>query len=510
MILLLGLALLLSGYALLRYAGWWGEGDTAAFTKFIAKMLETGDLIPAGAVYRNGYGYPVLITWLVTFTGLSLDIVQLIGGALLVVWVVVPAWLAYREFTQSELAASLASLILLIQPEFLFPLLRGTHEKFTRGFMFIALYLLLRGMRSRSTRHTSLLVVCFYLSAYGLISVNTFMATSFILAIILALGLAWLVNRLAPKNMQTGKPVISKLIYVVISLLVVAFLFTFYAYTPAEYQLQILHYFIDRLALLFLNTETTAGNPYQVVNTGWVSQPVYYLVSLANWLLLGISFVLWLRQAYVWLIKRSFHPENQEILLWAFYTSFAFMGVSSILLDVSGALSSNMQVRVYSSFAMIAAPLVGAWLAKQKFSQSVIQKLIWAGTSLAFGCLMVLSAFKATNEPLLSNYWLFYTPAERQSLIWAEQNLNQRTLWTGQTGRVSDGYTIRENGRQVDIGLTAWIPDPTTQNYLISDVIRLYAQRTGTQLPVQPDSLLTYDNGTAQIYHRRPVTPYQK
>ena len=374
----------------------------------------------------------------------------------------------------------------------------------------MCLYLLLRSMRSRTTRLTAMLVACFYLCAYALISFNTFLATSFILAIMLALGLAWLVHRMAPRNMQTGKPVAFKLTYVVISLLVIAFIFTFYAYPPAVNQLSILKYFVDRLALLTMQVEATAGNPYQVVNNGWVSMPVYYLVSSANWILLGVSLILWLKMSYRWLIKRDTQPQRHEIMLWALYASFAFLGAFSILLDVSQALSSNMQVRIYPSFAMIAAPLVGAWLATLRPSTNLRRKLSWAGASIAFGCLMMLSVIKATNEPLLSNYWSFYTPTERQAVAWAEQNLKQGSLWVGTWARVADGYTIRENGRPIDINLNAWVLNLSTDNYMVSDLESLYAQRIGSQLPIQFDSFLTYDNGLAQIYHRRPVTVYQK
>jgi hypothetical protein len=511
LILLIGLAILLAGYTLLRYGGLIGEGDTAAFTKAIANIQKSGDLTPnTGLVYQNGYGYQVFIAWLAVFTGLSLGVLQIVGGTMLIVWVVLPAWLAYREFTHSELAASLASLLLLIQPEFLFPLLRGTHEKFTRGLMFICLYLLLRSLRSKATHLTSFLVVCFYLCAFALISLNTFMAISFILSIFLALILVWIVGKRISRIKRVGKTVVTKFIYVATSMLVIAFIVIFYAYPPAQYQLRVLQYVMDRVALLTLQVENIASNPYQVINTGWVSLPIYYLVSLANWFLLGLSLVLWLKQSYYWLIKRSIYLTQHEIMLWAFYASFAFLGFSTILADVSGVLSSNLQLRIFPSFVMIAAPLVSVWITQIKPSKNFLQKLIWTGTSLFFGCLMVLSTLKATNEPLLSNYWSFYSPAERASVDWAEQMLQNRRLWTGQWRRLVDSYTIWSDGNQANIDLVSYFPKPATHDYLISDLIRQYSQRLGSQLPIQIDSFITYDNGTAQVYHRRPVTPFQK
>jgi hypothetical protein len=507
---LAGLSSLLGLYTLLRYAGYWGEGDTAIFTKAISAILVSGELLPEVQAYPNGYGYQVLVAWLVAFTQIPLGVIQVAGGALLASWIVLPAWLAYRELTRSNLAVSLATLILLVQPEFLFPLLRGTHEKFTRGLMFICLYLLMRSLRSRSARFTALLAVCFYLCAYTLISFNTFMSTSFVLGILLALLLLWVTGRWATETRQVGSPVVTRLFYVTASLLVLAFIFTFYAYEPAQQQLRILQNVWDRLALLFLQVEDTWSNPYQVVNAGWISLPVYFLVSLANWLLLGVSLVLWLKLSYTWLVLRLDHPKQHELILWALYAAFAFLGFSSILVDISGSIAANLQHRIYPTFAMLAAPLVGAWLASLKPTHGPTQKLGWAAASIGLGVLMVLSVLKATNEPLLSNTWLFYSPSEYQAVVWVEQNIPEHSLWTGPGGRIADGYIIRENGRPMTLELDPYVPQPTTYDFLVSDVTRLYAQRLGQLLPIQADSLLTYDNGATQIYHRRPLTPFQK
>lgn len=510
LILLLGLAILLGEYALLRFGGWWGEGDTAAFTKNIAILIESGELINNVEAYQHGYGYPVLASWLITFTELPVGALQIAGGMLLMGWMVVPAWLAYRELTQSELAASFSALILLIQPELLFPLLRGTHEKFTRGLMFICLYLLLRSLRSRGVRLSGVLVICFYLCAYAMICFNAFMATSFILSILVALGLVWAAGRWKTKTRPAGRPVVSKLIYVAASLQVIAFIFVFYAYPPAQRLMGTLIGVGDRLAMLALQVEEIASNPYQVVNRGWISTPVYWLVSLANWILLGGSLGIWLKQSYAWLLKRSVQLAWHDMLLWAFYAAFAFLGFISILVDMSGAIAANLQHRMFPSFVMLAAPVAGAWLAQIKPVKEKRAKSTWARVSILLGTLMVLSVFKATNEPLLSNTWLFSIPGERTVIEWAEQTLTERGLWTGPGGRITDNYMIWKNGIPPHLELDSYTPLLTTHDYLVSDVTHLQVQRLNVLLPIEADSLTTYDNGTTQIYHRRPVTPFQK
>jgi hypothetical protein len=494
----------------LRYGGWWGESDTASITRVIAATLESETLSPPGRSYENGYAYQALVAWLVAITGMPLSALQLFGGALLLAWVVLPAWLAYREFTCSELAASMATLILLVQPEFIFPLLRGTHEKFTRGLMFLCLYLLLRALRSSSPHRLILLVLSFYLCAYALIAFNTFLATSFILALLLALALLWLAGMLVDGAQAPARPVLSKLFYVAFSLLVVAAVFIFYVYPPAQGQLRIMQSVWDRLALLIFQAQVTAVNPYEVVDNGWISLPVYLLLSLADWLLLAFSAFLWARQTLAWLARRASPPTTPALALWAFYAAFVLLSIASLLVDVSGALAANLQHRLYPSFAMLAAPLVGAWLAKVVLLPRRRQKWIHFTASFCLAGLMLLSLLKATAEPLLSNYWTFYTPAERAALAWAERALSGRNLWTGMDGRVSDAYVIQLGARPLQLDLSAYQPRSSTRDYLLSVVDRLHALRLGSQLPVPIGDLLTYDNGQAQIYHRRAITPFQR
>jgi hypothetical protein len=372
--------------------------------------------------------------------------------------------------------------------------------------MFLCLYLLIRSLHSRSLRKTTALIVCFYLCAYSLISFNAFIAFSFTLAILLALGLVWLMGRRADKTAQAASHLVTQLVYVTAILLVITFIFIFYAYPPAQKLIETMLGVVDRLAMLALQVEDIAGNPYQVVNAGWVSLPVYWLVSLANWVLLGASLIIWLRQSYVWLVQRKLQPAQHEIILWAFYAAFAFLGFTSLVVDISGAISANLQHRMFPSFVMLAAPVAGSWLARQRKGSNLTR----LGTSLALGSLMVLSVLKATNEPLLSNTWLFYTPAERQTVTWAEQKLTDRSLWVGPRGRIADGYVIRENARSLKLELDSYNLDPSTHDYLISEITLLEAQRIGYLLPVEADNLITYDNGDVKIYHRRPVTPFQK
>lgn len=512
--LLLTVAALLGVYVILRYAGRAGEGDTLAATAAIRDMAATGRLDPGAGynVYPNGYSFQALGVFLTGVTGMSLPALQTFGAVLLAAWLVWPAWLLYRTFTGAAAGATLATVILFVQPEFLFPILRGTHEKFTRGFMLLCLFLLLRGLQARH-RQVSLsgLVLAFYLAVYALISFNNLLAMSFLLAMLLALALTALVRLRSRDSTRALLPVTRKLTYVVITSVIIAFVFTFYAYKPALHDLMLLQSAIDRIATLFLDVEAQPANPYTYWVIGaWVSTPIYLVLTLANWLLLGSSMVIWLWQSARWLLRGQRPQDDSQLLLWSFYGAFALLQGLSILADVSGVLGSTMQHRGFPSFAMVAAPLVARWLTEWQPRRTPAGRLAVSGLWATLLILAVLSILKATNEPLASNKWIFYRPAEMTALDWAEKALPGRFVWSEYDERLFTGYGIRAAGQSAQALGDINVPEPGTRDYLITEVTRARGLRLALPLPTEPDDLVTYDNGEAQMYHRLPATPYQR
>lgn len=512
-LLLMTVGFLIVDYVVLRRGRHWGEVDTRFVTLAIKGMYESGKLVPddGSLVYPAGYAYQVISTFILNITGISLSNLQIYGGAFLSLWLILPAWLAYRELTGTNKGAFLATLFIIIQPEFLFPILRGTHEKFTRGLMFLCLYLLVRSIRSRrDILNFSGFVITFYLATFAMITFNNLMATSFIatLAIALLVGLGmFFYNR--GENTNVNLP-FRRLIFAIVVSIILSFVFTFYAYRPAVHNIYLMQSVWDRLAALFLDVETVSTNPYAVIGTSWVNIPTYILVSLSNWILLFISVVIWGKQL-VDLIKKSDQPSSEaDQLLWSLYSAIAVISAVSILVDVSGAIASNLQHRVFPSFAMLASPMVAKWLEKRyarKHRSFVFLERV--ALMVLVGFVSVLSVFKASNEPLLSNKWLFYTTPEVQAVEWAEENLTSGVLWAAHDERVHAGLVVSRGEAVSDIEIDQYSVEPSTTDYLISDVIRSRSIRLGLPLPIDFDSYVIYDNGQAQIYHKRPVTPYQ-
>jgi hypothetical protein len=509
--ILFAVAALIAVYALLRYSGHWGEGDTSTFSRAIRSVADSGRIAPPGKfVYGNGYSYSSLVVFLMNLCGLSLAEVQIYGASLMMVWLVLPAWLAYRELTESRRGATLATVILLIQPELLFAVLRGTHEKFTRGLMLLCIYLLLQSLRSRHNLARFIgLVLAFYIVGYAIITFNNLMATSFTVAVGLALGLSWAITRRELLAAHFASAMIRRLAYVVAVLGVLAVLFSFYAYLPSRQGLLLIESMWERTSALLLNVEQQSSNPYAVINSIWINSTVYFLVSLANWLLLLSSAIIWMWQSVRWLRRRSGPQGERELLLWAFYGAFAFQGGLSIIVDTSGALASNLQHRIFPSFAMLAAPLVARQLAGWQPRRPLVARLGDTALGLGIGALAVLSALKATNEPLLSNKWLFYEPGELQAVAWSNEKLAYRFLWSEYDERLFAAMRIANSATNLDVNIIPDVSDQGVRDALISDVTRSHSERLSQPLPIEADSFITYDNGQAQIYHQRPRTPYQ-
>lgn len=515
-ILLLLAATILVVYFLMRYGGRWGDNDSQTFTAALAAIVSSARLIPPGPdslVYPNGYGFQAIAAFLAEISGLSITEFQVIGGSLLTIWLIFPGWLLYRELTNSVSGATLATLILLVQPEFLFAVLRGSHEKFSRGLMLFCLYLLVRSIRSiHRPRRFGALIIAFYLSAYALITLNNFISTSFIVAVVLALLLTLFFGRLEQQTFQFSRRTLNRLLYAAFGSLILAFLFIFYLYPPALHVLRLMESVWDQLALLFLDVENTVtAESYEAIRFGWINLPVYLVLTTANWLILIISAAIWLSYSWRWL-RNKWRPQRvNELVLWAFYGSFAIIGFVSVLVDISGAVIGNLQHRTFPTFAMLAAPLISwAWLKRHSSRPKELgrsQPLVW----LAIACLAILATLKATNEPLLSNKWTFYDNSESVAIDWADSALEERSLWVSYDERLRVSQQIQRAGQEpFRVQFDVYEVSESTRDFLISGIVRRRSLRLDQPLPVEADSLIIYDNGGAHVYHLRPRTPFQR
>ena len=518
---------LTGSYLIARYNGQWAEADSATFTKIIRAFTEDGGLAPEfGPVYPNGYLFQAISSFILGLTGIDVVTLQQVLYPLLSLLIVLPAWVLYRELTESALGATLATVLLCSQPELLFMILRSSHEKFTRILMLLCLYILVRSFRHRDqpwqlAAHVGL----FYLLFFSLAGSNNLIAHSFIFAIVIAILLGRLLERRTNNELDREAGVFSRFLYIVLIALALVYLFIFYVYPPAQHDLLVLESVTDRIIALLVDMRITGGsgatNAYLQVQNGWVSLPVYLLVSIANWIILGISFAIVCYQGVRWLGWGDAPKTLQARLLWLFYVAFSVQGVLSILSDASGALGSNLQHRLFPSFSIMAVAVVGGalsrwsppsqalWPRSQALWLSGLTGLIRFAVAASISVIAILSILKATNEPLVSNKWTFYRPAEMAALVWTDAHLVGSPVWTEFDERLVVAYDMAKGDSDHGNLFQGYGARTTTRTRVVTEVARLRADRLDLTLPLPPDAFRVYDNGAAEVYHLRPETPYQ-
>jgi hypothetical protein len=498
-------------YFVARYNGNWAESDSSTLTQAISVFSSEGTLVPdSHHVYANGYTYQSISAYLMAITGLEVTTLQQLMYPLLASLVALPALLLYREITGNIRGAVIGCLLLFTQPEFLFVVLRSSHEKFTRALMLLCLFLLFRSINvSDDRRHFALYVGFFYLTIFAIIASNSFIAHSFIFALAVALLLGQLFRVLGLTRSEITNRTLRRLPYVLLVSFVAVYLFIFYIYPPAFHQISVYQSIWHQLAALLLNTDvSTPTNAYAVVSTGWTSVYLYLLLSVANWMLLGTSFVIWAYQGIRWVWKRQAPGGLTAMLVWFMYAAFGLQGFLSILIDLSGALSSNAQQRLFPSISVFAVAMV-----LTAFMRWEPKRFVWpmraAAASLLFS-VAILSVFKATNEPLVSNTWSYYKPAEVAAVDWSDRHVANSAIWTDYDERVVVAFNTEKLESRAENIIYGGPTPPTTRLYVLSDVVRVRSPRLNRELPVTSDANRIYDNGEAEVYRLRPDTPYQR
>jgi hypothetical protein len=501
---LLVFAALVGVYFVVRPGGRWAESDTAAMASAIRAILATGRLTPDSAdVYGNGYGYQAVSVALLAFTGISVDTLQQVVYPVLSALVVLPAWALYRELTGSGRVATLATLLLLLVPEYLFAVLRGSHERIDRIFLMTTLWLLVRSLRFREQRatfaaHLGLVL----LMVYGLIATNGLFGLSFVVAIATTLGVA-VVGTRGPAGVRAHAAAATRLLQwtsVAAVLLIILFVAV---YPPFGNSLRELIKIPGSLIDLIINGGSGV-NSYSGVLAAWISPAAYLVLSAADYVILLVSGLVWLWLGWSWLSGRR--PSSIGIwMLWTLYAAFVLQGAMSVASDRTGALQGNVLYRAFAVFATIAAPLVAVALSGWR-PRSWLRSIAVVAVAIA----ATTSVLKSSLDPTVSNKWMQYTAAEIQGLRWADGHQRSTKTWIGPDDRLPAAYELaigNESARNAwDIG----DPKPETQSFVVTNLLRLNSLRLGKPLPPLGTLNLLYDNGDAQVYRSRPLAAFDR
>lgn len=510
LVVIYGLAV--ASYFVTRYDRQWMEGDTARITATIETLQAEGTLsAPQGVAYTHGYGYQVVSMALSAATGLDPQVLQTqVYPFLAVLGLALAAFAFFSRVLNDQRLATLATFLLFFQPDLLFVTLRGSHEKLSWPLMLIALTLLHRSL-GQPARSLTVHLVLFYLTLFAMIATNVFFASTFLVAMLVSLGVGMLVLTLRRRRWVRPPADLGRLIYISASGGILVYLFMTYLYPLALSNLRLLRTIGDQLSVFLLDFEIL-GQPYDYIALGWVNAPTYWGLTLFTWLLLSVSLIEWLWRAKR-LATRSERFGLREMLDWLLYAGFAIQVLLSVVVDFAGVLGANLQLRLVPVFTIFAVAMLarglGRWLAWPG-QPDWLRGVTWGLTGLLVIWFAGASVLKASNEATLSNKWIFSTPAEAATLHWAEQHLTHVTLWTSFDERLSVVALFYYGDRPASGNTyTGFKFDLTDRYVLYSETEHLRGLRLNLAMPVVVDWNRIYDNGDVQLYHRRPQTPYQ-
>ena len=507
-------AIIVGLYYSLRYGGWAMEDDTSSQTTAAIGTIESG-LLDNTSSYNNGYGYAAELAVLQMVSELRVQDIQL-GSSLWVFVLALVAFITYREYAESAAVAALGVLFLFLQPDFLFYIVRGGHEKYTWTCALLMLFLLRRSYQHINKPVKLLIFVgLFYITYWAFLANNVYFAATFMGAILLSFIGGWALNRLGarkrPEEIKKTRT-LQRLIIISLACFILVFIFISYAYQPALQFYSIFSSLSDKISILLLGTQP-AGAPqsYQVFSVAWRSQTAYLMLTGLQWLIGIISLVAW------GIGLRGFSKLDQKHwLMWLMYSAFGVILIIGIVADFAGFMNTNLQLRMFTPFALFSSPLA-AGLVAQGVQALAIQRrrlvvMAYAAVVLVviFGAAVVV--LKVTNDPIVGNQWLFYTPAELAPASWMDKNgIQRQQVWIDTWTHLPTAYYFWQGFRPLIPSQYLWGQLQSTAPYtLISELTRLRANRSGISLPETDDQNRVYDNGQVQIYHRLALTPYQR
>jgi hypothetical protein len=510
-VLLAAFALTLGLYYSLRFGGWSMEGDASSQAVAAAGMIKGGALDSTGR-YTNGFGYTAQLVLTSFVSGLDVQDIQL-GSSLYVFVLALVSFITYREYLDSAMGAGLGVILLFIQPDFLFYAIRGSHEKCVWMYALLMLFLL-----SKSNQYLSkplrlvLYIGLFYTVFWSFTSTNVYFAAVFMGAILISLIVGWMVSRFVGKEYglddgHTGT--LQRMIIISLACGLIVFIFINYTYSPALNTYYYFSDFSDRVSLLLLGSQPLeTPTSYQIFGLAWRSQGAYLALTGIQWLITLVSLVVWGSGLF------SLHSmDKKQWLLWLMYGAFGGLLLFGLVADYTGFMSTNLQLRMFTPFTLFSSPLAaGLLLAGFRKLHLHWRRLAAAAAVVVMMLGAATVALKVTNDPIFGNQWLFYTPAELAPLTWLENSgVVPHQVWVDTWEHISIADYFWNGFRPLVQDQYRYGRYPANISYtVISQLSLLRANRSGIAMPEVSGQLRLYDDGTSQVYHRRPLTPYQR
>lgn len=496
------LALMWAGYFVMRYDQKWVESDTAVFSAMISVMEDSNSIFSDRGVYTNGYGYQVFVLFLSKYSGIPLIELQArwlpFVGILLMVF---SSIIFFHALSKSRLVSLLGALMILIQPDLAFKVMRGSHEKLDWPLLMIAVVLLIESSKKEEKR--GWYVVLFYLLVYAKVATNVFLTTNFIFAIIVSFAIGGILIFIINKGFASIRN-IERQLYISVTSFVLTLLFIFYVYPPAWIMIRLISSMVDKLSLLLLNFEVQT-NPYNYISFAWINSQTYFLVSSYLWFIIIVSMFEWIRRG-VGFFKARVQVDFWENVDWFLYAGFASQIAITAIIDVTNVIkSANLQVRAIPGFVVFAIALLARGLPdlvrKMGKLSPWLQKVGLVGMTLMFCGFTGFSLIKVTSDPTFNNILIFYTDTDEAAIEWYDEYHDPTQTWLGIHQRLwsanlqKNPHILGKDSGYYQFGFEL---DESTEYYFVSDMDLFVLDRIDRELELPPGQTI-YDNGSIQI-----------
>jgi len=502
------------GYMLIRLNGMIASNDVSVHTTVAAAIQQSGSLT-TNPTYSNGFGYPALVALLSSFTGLSIAQLQEVILPFLLVIPVVAGFVTFRAILDSR-RGLFATLLLLIHPFFLFSGFRTTHEKFTYTFILLAICSLYISFAARSSATRIRFIVTVYLTILGIIFLNVFFASSFIVAVATAFGVTFPLSLYYRQSLSLQR--LGYTLGVSFALLMTLILFL---YPPARKFIVSLGSISQQTLFLILGNAPSAvsggATPYRSVFVGWSSFGLYLFLISFYLVAYPVAGLYWLYRAREFLSERSIDRDRiPALFVHILFLVFGIQLTVAIVADQTGVVGSNTQLRIFPVLGFLAIVLTTAAVfrvlddgsaaaASTSLSLNGVHRS-FRSTVVPFLLIVLVVTFsvagvvKATSDPSVSRQWTVTTDDERETVGWTEQNLQNEYLWVGYEARLRYSHLIAHPSIPLQNRYDPAAVDLVVQYVIMSDTIKKRALVAGVPLPPTDDASRVYTNGDAQVY----------
>ena len=548
-------------YVYLRYSGLVADSDVGGITKTI-QVLQNQGTIFNNYQYSNGFGLQIIVASLSNITGLTIQRVLILPTGFLFI---ITAYLLFVELIKSRRIALLSSFLLCLQPDLLFITSRGSHERYTFFLFLAAFFILIRlSQTGREDTKFSLYSVFFLLTIFSLITLNSWIAVTVILLVFLVSAICFLLHKLG----KTPFLPYSRIWLAAILCIPLYYLITSYVYpTSGIMQRAIVNQWknalistnvglivpialglalvITMLLLFRFQVLKLVGNwilaSFQEIRARrWFQLLLYGIIALLslayilgvyifsvssgvlcfppktwlfltlfNWIIIplsGVGAIKILRERNQ---DRASFPIPYTMLLSLYLSSFLLLLLTvAIFVDrvIEAGTGQNYELRVFPYFMafaiLLASVAIFKWLGP--FGIRKWQRV----TKIALIILVVISSanslLKSTNDPTVSDKWIFYSQGEKIGMDWLEStSLGKATVWAGLDERVRSAFYY--NSSFLGVHKVKFTDLDSSEYYFISDTIRKRSESSGFSLPFVGRYDQVYDNSKVQLHRRREI-----